>query len=62
MEKLGYPELHEESVGILASIRTIGKLMAVTGVHDFTSMDIFKPESKRTITNLSAIINLLKFK
>lgn len=62
MEKLRYPELHEESVGNLASIRAISKLMAVTGVHDFSMMDLFKPESKRTITNLSAIINLLKFK
>ncbi|XP_024390098.1 uncharacterized protein [Physcomitrium patens] len=62
IEKLEYPELHEESVGILASIRAISKLMAVTGVDDFSTMDIFKPESKRTITHLSAIINLLKFK
>ncbi|KAG0565779.1 hypothetical protein KC19_7G014000 [Ceratodon purpureus] len=62
MEKLRYPELHEEFVGNLATIPAIRKLMAVTGVHDFSMMDLFKPESKRTITNLSAIINLLKFK
>lgn len=62
MDKLDYPELYEESIGILASIRAISKLMAVTGVADFSTMDIFKPESSRTITNLSAIINLLKFK
>lgn len=62
IEKLRYPELHEESVGIVASIRAISKLMPFTGVNDFSSMDLFKPDSKRTITNLSAIINLLKFK
>jgi len=62
MDKLDYPELYEESVGILASIRAISKIMAVTGLADFSTMDIFKPESLRTMTNLSAIINLLKFK
>lgn len=62
MGNLEYPELHEESVGNLASIRAIVKLMAVTGVSDFSMMDIFKPESKRTINNLSAIINFSKYK
>lgn len=62
MESLEYPELHEESVGCVASIRAIMKLMFSAGAQEFSMKDIFKPESKRTITFLSAIINYAKFR
>ncbi|CAK9210606.1 unnamed protein product [Sphagnum jensenii] len=62
VESLEYPELHEESVGCVASIRAIMKLMFAAGAQEFSMKDIFKPESKRTITFLSAIINYAKFR
>jgi kinetochore protein Nuf2 len=36
--------------------------MMSVGVHDFQMSDINKPESKRMVRYLSAIINFLKFR
>ena len=36
MDALEFPELHEESVGVLAFTRNLHKLMASAGVTDFT--------------------------
>jgi hypothetical protein len=54
---LEYRELREESGGVLACIGAISKKMAVTVVAVCSTMDIFTPESKRTVANLSAIID-----
>eukprot|EP00897_Mesotaenium_endlicherianum_P004693 jgi/Mesen1/4251/ME000022S03536 len=63
MDVLEFPELHEDSVGALAFVRAVSKLMLAAGVHDFTvQRDIYKPDMQRTVRNLSAIINFAKFR
>ena len=62
MEHLGNRELHEESVTALCFARNLQKLMAAVGVHDFSMKDVYNPDTKRTVRNLSAIINLLRFR
>ena len=62
MEALSNPELHEESIAELSFNRALQKLMAAVGVADFAMRDVYKPEVKRSIRNLSAIINFAKFR
>jgi len=38
------------------------RLMGACGVRDFTLKDLMKPEPKRTVRHLSAIINFAKFR
>lgn len=40
----------------------IGKLLAVTELANFSTLDVFRTESRRTITNLNTIITLHIFK
>ncbi|OAE28800.1 hypothetical protein AXG93_3096s1140 [Marchantia polymorpha subsp. ruderalis] len=60
--KLEYSELHEESVCSIASWRIIRQLMFAAGVTDFTFRDLIKPDSRRTIRNLSGLINYARFR
>ncbi|KAL2634111.1 hypothetical protein R1flu_005590 [Riccia fluitans] len=59
--KLEYPEMHEQSVSALASWRIIQELLNASGVTDFTLRDLIKPECRRTIRNLSHVINYGRF-
>lgn len=36
MDSLEFPELHEESVGVLAFSRNLYKMMRASGIHDFS--------------------------
>lgn len=36
MDSLEFPELHEDSVGVLAFSRNLYKMMRASGVHDFS--------------------------
>lgn len=62
LEYLEDAELHEESVGNLAFTRHITRIMQVCRVPDFSMNDVFKPDGKSTIRNLSAIMNFAKHK
>ena len=60
-ELLEYEELHQESVPMMAYIRAIHKLLSTVGVKELTLGDLIRPEKKRLLRNLSAIINFVKF-
>ena len=45
MDCLEFPELHEDSVGVLAFTRNLYKLMAAAGVSDF-SLKACRPERR----------------
>jgi len=62
VDELEFPELHEESVGTVAFLRALGKLMRASGVPDFCMRDVFKPEAQRLQRMLSAVINFAKFR
>lgn len=62
IDELEFPELHEESMGTVAFLRALSKLMRASGVMDFSLKDVFKPEASRVQRMLSAIINFAKFR
>lgn len=55
-------ELHEESIPRMNFYRSCARLLAVSGVNDFSMFDLMKPDAKRLRRNLSAIINFAKFR
>jgi kinetochore protein Nuf2 len=57
-----YPELHEEHMLDLLFFRELSKCMAVVGIYDFSWRDLNQPTSKRFRTQMSAIINMAKFR
>ena len=59
---LGHPELHEDSVPVLAFFRNFSKLMRASGVFDNGVGDIAEPDARRFVRNLSAVINFAKFR
>ncbi|XP_064383136.1 kinetochore protein Nuf2-like [Halichondria panicea] len=56
-----YPELMEDITFHLQLCRVLKKLMSSSGTHDFGLMDLTFPDSKRTITFLGSLFNLLRF-
>ena len=62
MQELEFPELHEESTQAAAFFAGCRKLMLVAGIADFGLADLIKPEYKRLRRNISAVINLAKFR
>lgn len=62
LQRLSYPELHEESVPLMNSLRACQKMMEMCAVHDFTIKDLMEPNLKRIRRQLSGIINFAKFK
>lgn len=62
LEALQHPELHEDSIPVVAFIRELSKLLEVSGVPDSHLRDVLKPDPKRLQRNLSAIINFAKFR
>lgn len=63
VEALGaYPHLHERSLEESGMMKALAELMEVVGVRDFSWRDLVFPDKKRTIRNLSAIINFAKFR
>ncbi|KAI8914738.1 Nuf2 family-domain-containing protein [Powellomyces hirtus] len=59
---LEYPELHQDSISLIAYYRQLRKLMVEVGVDDFNMRDILRPEPPRVRRCLSAIINFAKFR
>ena len=62
LEALEFPELHEESIGKIASLRKLCRLMSSIGVPSFGLTDITRPEYERTRRSISAIVNFAKFR
>ncbi|KAI8848697.1 Nuf2 family-domain-containing protein [Chytridium lagenaria] len=62
MEILEYPDLHQESIILMAFYRQLARLIIEVGVTDFSVRDIIKPEPARIRKILSAIINFAKFR
>jgi len=62
LDQLAHPELHEESVAALGFARALQTLMVAVGVPEFSMRDVYNPDAKHTIRNLSAIINFAKFR
>ncbi|CAG9462385.1 unnamed protein product [Pedinophyceae sp. YPF-701] len=57
-----FPELHDESIPVMAFGRALQKLMFAAGAHDFSLKDVYKATRERTVRNLSAIINFGKYR
>lgn len=57
-----FPELHDESIPVVAFIRHLTRLLNASGVREFGLRDLHKPEAPRLKRNLSAIINFAKFR
>jgi kinetochore protein Nuf2 len=62
LNAINYPELHEDSIPHLNSIRAIMKMMDICAVYDFAARDIVAPTSERLNRQLSGIINFCKFR
>ena len=62
MNELEHPELHEESTQVASFLHACKTLMTTAGVNDFTIMDLIKPEYKKLRRNISAVINLAKYR
>lgn len=62
LQVLEYPEIHLDSVALLAFYRTCARLMWHVGVEDFSLKDLIRPECPRLRILLSAIINFAKFR
>jgi len=57
-----YPELHEEHMLDVLFFRELAKSMKVVGIYDFSLRDLHQPNAKRFRTQMSAIINMAKFR
>lgn len=62
LKKLSFPDLHEESIPCINSLRAFQKMMEVCGIYDFTLKDLMEPNPKRLRKQLSGIINFAKFR
>ena len=62
LNKLTYPELHEESIHQINSFRACQKMLEVCGISDFTIKDFMTPNAKRLRKQLSGILNFGKFR
>ncbi|KAJ3111653.1 kinetochore-associated Ndc80 complex subunit nuf2 [Phlyctochytrium bullatum] len=62
MEILEFPDLHQESIVLMAFYRQLARLVIEVGIPDFNVRDVIKPEAARLRRILSAIINFAKFR
>uniref|UniRef100_A0A7S0CD28 Kinetochore protein Nuf2 N-terminal domain-containing protein n=1 Tax=Proboscia inermis TaxID=420281 RepID=A0A7S0CD28_9STRA len=62
IESLPFPDLHVDSAGELKFIKCSMKLMKSCGIHDFGIKDLHAPTAKRLRRQLSAAINLMRYK
>jgi len=62
MELLQFPELHEDSISLIAFHRAMQKLMNACGIHDFSMRDYLHPEFQRLRRIFSGIVNFAKFR
>jgi len=61
-EGLAYPELHEDGFSDVLFFRELRQCMHNCGVYDFSWRDLHSPVSKRFRCQLSAFINMAKFR
>jgi kinetochore protein Nuf2 len=61
-EGMSYPELHEDGFTDLLFFQEVRQCMNTCGIHDFSWRDLHSPVSKRFRCQLSAFINLAKFR
>lgn len=57
-----YPELHEDHMIDVLFFRELSKCMRVVGIHDFSWKDLYQPTPKRFRCQMSAILNMAKFR
>ena len=57
-----YPELHEEHLIDVLFFKELTKCMRVVGIHDFSWKDLLQPTAKRFRCQMSAILNMAKFR
>lgn len=63
VSQLEHPQLHEESLKEITWIRSLNRLMRAAGLDDFSVLqDVYHPVARRTIRNLSALVNFLKYR
>lgn len=62
MQCLTNPGLYDDSISSLALFRAVSKLMRACAIMDFGLSDFHTPSSKRLKRQLSAAINLVKFR
>ncbi|KAL2912180.1 kinetochore-associated Ndc80 complex subunit nuf2 [Polyrhizophydium stewartii] len=57
-----YPDIHKDSLGLVAFYRHLYSLVSQLGVSDFSLGDILNPRKDRVIYILSGFINFCKFR
>lgn len=62
LDGLEYPDLHEDSAANLKFFRACQKMFAAAQYPDFSMRDLFAPEKVRFTWQVSALINLAKFR
>lgn len=62
LQAIHYPELHEDSIAKLNSLRSIMKMMEICDISDFSLRDLMAPDAKRLNRQLSGIMNFAKFR
>jgi kinetochore protein Nuf2 len=62
IEILSNPELHEDSIVEMGTMKELLELCRRTGVHDITLQDFLQPDAKRMRRIFSALINFAKFR
>ena len=61
-EQVEFPELHEDHLMDVVFFRELSKAMRVVGVYDFSFKDLYHPVAKRFRVQMSALINMAKFR
>mmetsp|Transcript_42978 Transcript_42978/g.84473 ORF Transcript_42978/g.84473 Transcript_42978/m.84473 type:complete len:460 (-) Transcript_42978:9-1388(-) len=62
LQGLAYPELYDDTFFQLSLVRESTRLMTICGELDFGLLDFVAPSAKRLQQQLSAVINLAKFR
>lgn len=60
-ENLKFPSLHQD-FGDVFFFRTLRQVLSAAGYHSFSLSDVHAPNPKRLRVQLSALINLAKFR
>jgi kinetochore protein Nuf2 len=61
-DRFDYPQMHEQSVGFVAFLRSLMQLAEACGYPQISTRDLIKPEVNRIVKFLSAVINYLRFR
>jgi len=62
LQAINYPELHDESIPHINSLRNIFRMMDICQVFDFSIRDLITPSRNRLVRQLSGIMNFAKFR